>query len=72
MSDHADSVESNIYRTIAADLAAARRAPLPQPDCRCHICDDPITVEFLFCNKECTDDFQCEFDTVRRSGKSRV
>lgn len=72
MSDHADNADSNIYRTIAVGLAAARRAPLLQPNCRCHFCDEPITVDLLFCNKECRDDFQWEFDAMRRSGKSRL
>lgn len=72
MSDHADNADSNIYRTIAAGLAAARRAPLLQPDCRCHFCDEPIAAGLLFCNKECRDDFEWEFEAMRRSGTSRV
>jgi len=58
MSDHADNADSRIYRTIAAGLAAARRAPLLQPDCHCHFCDEVVEAEFLFCNSDCRDDFE--------------
>ncbi|MFJ3057352.1 hypothetical protein [Herbaspirillum sp. NPDC087042] len=58
MSDHADNADSRIYRTIDAGLAAARRAPALQPDCRCHFCDEPVAVELLFCDVDCRDDYQ--------------
>ncbi|WP_171940860.1 hypothetical protein [Herbaspirillum rubrisubalbicans] len=67
MSDHADNADSRIYRTIAAGLAAARRAPALQPDCRCHFCDEPVAVELLFCNLECRDDFERLQSASRRS-----
>lgn len=69
MSDHADNADSRIYRTIAAGLAAARRAPALQPDCRCHFCDEPVAVELLFCNVDCRDDYQREQGASRRSGR---
>ncbi|MBN9357399.1 MAG: hypothetical protein J0I15_13170 [Herbaspirillum huttiense] len=65
MSDQADNADSRIYRTIDAGLAAARRAPELQPDCRCHFCDEPLAVELLFCNQECRDDFERQI-RVRR------
>jgi hypothetical protein len=68
MSDHADNADSRIYRTIAAGLAAARRAPELQPDCRCHFCDEPLAVQLLFCNVDCRDDYQREQAARRRSG----
>ncbi|MDT0356459.1 hypothetical protein RJO15_11805 [Herbaspirillum huttiense F1] len=58
MSDHADNADHKIYRTIAAGLAAARRAPAMLPDCRCHFCDETVDAEFLFCNSDCRDDFE--------------
>lgn len=58
MSDHADNADNKIYRTIAAGLAAARRAPALQPDCRCHFCDEIVARELLFCNHDCRDDFE--------------
>jgi hypothetical protein len=69
MSDHADNADSRIYRTIAAGLAAARRAPALQPDCRCHFCDEPLAVQLLFCNVDCRDDYQREQAARRRSGR---
>lgn len=68
MSDHADNADGRIYRTIAAGLAAARRAPALQPDCRCHFCDEPVAVELLFCNVDCRDDYQRERAARQRSG----
>lgn len=62
MSDYADN---KIYRTIAAGLAAARRAPSLQPDFSCHFCDESVAVNLLFCNIECRDDFDC-FNTARK------
>lgn len=58
MSDHADNADSRIYRTIAAGLAAARRAPVLQPDCRCHFCEEKVATELFFCNHDCRDDFE--------------
>jgi len=69
MSDHADNADSRIYRTIAAGLAAARRAPALQPDCRCHFCDEPVAVELLFCNMDCRDDYQREATALQRAGR---
>lgn len=69
MSDHADNADSRIYRTIAAGLAAARRAPALQPDCRCHFCDEPVAVELLFCDMDCRDDYQREATALQRAGR---
>jgi len=65
MSDHADNADNKIYRTIAAGLAAARRAPSLQPDCRCHFCDESVAVNLLFCNIDCRDDFD-RFNSARK------
>ncbi|MBV8634889.1 MAG: hypothetical protein JO002_10400 [Burkholderiaceae bacterium] len=69
MSDHADNADSRIYRTINAGLAAARRAPSLQPDCRCHFCDEPVAVELLFCDMDCRDDYQREASALQRAGR---
>jgi len=68
MSDHADNADSGIYRAIAAGLAAARRAPAPQHDCRCHFCDEAVAVELPFCDVDCRDDYQRERAARRRDG----
>ena len=68
MSDHADNADSRIYRTIAASLAAARRAPVLQPDYRCHFCDEPLAVELLFCDVECRDDYDRRLSARQRMG----
>lgn len=70
MSDHADNADSRIYRTIAAGVAAARRAPSLQPDCRCHFCDEVVVVDLLFCNVDCRDDYQRELSARQRFGES--
>ncbi len=57
MSDYADNADSRIYRTIAADLAAARCARPLLADFHCHFCDEPIGIELLFCDSDCRDDF---------------
>lgn len=69
MSDHADNADSRIYRAIAAGLAAARRAPALQPDCRCYFCDEPVAVDLLFCDMDCRDDYQRQQAAWKRSGK---
>ncbi|RAM61404.1 hypothetical protein RB24_25575 [Herbaspirillum rubrisubalbicans] len=68
MSDHADNADSRIYRTIAAGLAAARRAPTLQPDCHCHFCDEIVAIGQLFCNHDCRDDFEREIAARKISG----
>ncbi|WP_433692093.1 hypothetical protein [Herbaspirillum seropedicae] len=69
MSDHADNADKKIYGAIAAGLAAARRAPTLEPDCRCHFCDEPIAGELLFCDVDCRDDYQ-KMDSARlRAGR---
>jgi len=68
MSDHADNADNKIYRTIAAGLAAARRAPAMLPDCRCHFCDETVDAEFLFCNSDCRDVFERLMNAQKRSG----
>lgn len=68
MSDHADNADKKIYGAIAAGLAAARRAPMLQPDCRCHFCDDSIAATLLFCNSECRDDFELQARARRIAG----
>ncbi|MBP1314376.1 hypothetical protein [Herbaspirillum sp. 1130] len=70
MSDHADNADSRIYRTIAAGLAVARRAPALQPDCRCHFCDEVVSPNLLFCNIDCRDDYQREKTALQRAGLS--
>lgn len=72
MSDHADNADSRIYRAIAAGLAAARRAPALQPDCRCHFCDEPVAVELLFCDIHCRDDYQKMDSARRRAGRRQL
>lgn len=69
MSDHADNADSRIYRAIAAGLAAARRAPELQADCRCHFCDEPVAGELLFCDVDCRDDYQKMESAHRRAGR---
>lgn len=69
MSDHADNADRRIYRTIAAGLAAARRAHELQSDCRCHFCDEPVEVELKFCNVDCRDDYQREQGALQRAGR---
>ena len=69
MSDHADNADSRIYRTIAAGLAAARRAPALQPDCRCHFCDEVVAPDLRFCDGDCRDDYQREIAALRRAGQ---
>ncbi|WP_288392485.1 hypothetical protein [uncultured Herbaspirillum sp.] len=69
MSDYADHADNKIFRTIAAGLAAARRAPELQADCRCHFCDEVVTVNLLFCNIECRDDFERAKASRERAGK---
>ena len=68
MSDHADNADKKIYSAIAAGLAAARRAPALQPDCRCQFCDEPVAGELLFCDVDCRDDYEKQQASVRRSG----
>jgi len=70
MSDHADNADNKIYRTIAAGLAAARRAPAMLPDCRCHFCDEVVAVDLLFCDINCRDDYQREMSARCRGGKN--
>ena len=69
MSDHADNADSRIYRTIDAGLAAARRVPELQPDCRCHFCDEVVAAERLFCDVDCRDDYQREQAALKRAGR---
>lgn len=69
MSDHADNADHNIYRTIAVGLAAARRVPVLQADCRCHFCDEPVAVELLFCSPDCRDDFERVAMARQREGR---
>jgi hypothetical protein len=69
MSDYADHADNKIFRTIAAGLAAARRVPSLQPDCRCHFCDEVVSANLLFCNIYCRDDYQREAAARERNGK---
>lgn len=69
MSDHADNADRKIFRTIDAGLAAARRAPELQPDCRCHFCDEVVAVNLLFCDVDCRDDFERQDAAQRRAGR---
>ncbi|WP_288410544.1 hypothetical protein [uncultured Herbaspirillum sp.] len=69
MSDYADHADNKIYRTIAVGLATARRAPVLQPDCRCHFCDEPVAVELLFCDIHCRDDYQRQQAAWQRFGR---
>ncbi|ADJ62428.1 hypothetical protein RC55_17540 [Herbaspirillum seropedicae] len=68
MSDHADNADKRIYGAIAAGLAAARRAPMLQPDCRCHFCEEAVAPGILFCNSDCRDDFQRLMNSRVRAG----
>ncbi|MBW9336599.1 hypothetical protein FEE59_24065 [Herbaspirillum sp. RU 5E] len=72
MSDHADNADSRIYRTIATGLEAARRAPELQADCRCDFCDEVVTVNLLFCNVDCRDDYQKMDSARRRAGRYQL
>lgn len=69
MSDHADNADNKIYRTIAAGLAAARKAPELQADCHCHFCDEVVAVSLLFCNVDCRDDFDLIEAARKRMGR---
>lgn len=69
MSDYADNADSRIYRTIAAGLSAARRAPALQPDCRCHFCDELVVADLVFCSIDCRDDYQQEQSALKRAGR---
>jgi len=70
MSDQADDADSRIYRTIAAGLAAVRRAPALRADCRCHFCEEEIESVSLFCNSDCRDDYERIKQATRRNGNS--
>lgn len=69
MSDHADNADSKIYKTIAAGLAAVRRAPELQPDCHCHFCDEAVPAERVFCDTDCRDDYEREQAALHRAGR---
>ncbi|MBW9335069.1 hypothetical protein FEE59_16265 [Herbaspirillum sp. RU 5E] len=69
MSDHADRADSKIYQSIAAGLSAARLAPSLQANSHCHFCDEPVGIEFLFCNSDCRDDFDLHTAAARRAGR---
>lgn len=68
MSDHADNADSGIYRAIAAGLAAARRAPALQHDCRYHFCDEEVAVDLRFCDTDCRDDYERRLSARQRTG----
>ncbi len=72
MSDYADNADSRIYRTIEAGLAAARRVPALQPDCRCHFCDEVVPVDLLFCGVDCRDDYERDRSALRRAGAGAI
>ena len=69
MSDYADNADKRIYGAIEAGLAAVRRVPLLQPDCRCHFCDEVVAANFLFCNLDCRDDYQLELAALLLNGR---
>lgn len=69
MSDYADNADNTIYSTIAASLAAARRAPSLIPDRRCHFCAEIVATDLFFCNHDCRDDFERQERAWKIQGK---
>ncbi|WP_343725514.1 hypothetical protein [Herbaspirillum huttiense] len=70
MSDHADNADHKIYQAIEVGLAAARRAPVLQPDCRCHFCEEKVMAGQVFCDIDCRDDYQRHQMLNNRTGRA--
>jgi len=69
MSDVADRAEWRIAKDIEAAMAHARKTPKLEADGRCYYCDEDVAHEKLFCNTDCSDDYQREQEARRRAGR---
>lgn len=64
--DRASQEEENI---LIANIAAAKRKTLHlEPTGKCHFCDEIVEGKKLFCNQDCSSDYDREQTQLRRSG----
>ena len=67
--DRASQEEENI---LQANIAAAKRKTVHlEPDGKCKFCDDLVEGKKLFCNQDCSSDYDKEQNQLRRSGLYR-
>jgi len=67
--DDADRADERIDLIIAEGRYQASRAPAQKARGRCHFCDEPTAMPLLFCNADCSQDFEAEEDALKRCGR---
>ena len=64
--DRASQEEENILK---ANIAAAKRKTFHlEPDGTCQFCSEKVEGAKLFCNQDCSTDYEREQSQLRRSG----
>ena len=58
MVDDADRAQDEIEITLAQARSAAQARQMLIPTGHCHNCDEPLRMGQLFCDQECTLDFE--------------
>ena len=56
--DDADRAQDEIEITLAQARSAAQARQMLLPTEHCHNCDEPLRTGQLFCDQECTLDFE--------------
>lgn len=67
--DDIDKAQANIERDAPYILAASKKPVGPQPNGRCHFCDELVGDEARFCDVECARGWEREATAQRRAGK---
>lgn len=69
MADEADKSDIRISDAIDQAIMQARAAPALRHRGKCHFCDECVTGKMLFCDADCSQDFQAEEDALKRAGR---
>lgn len=68
MSDDADRAQWRIEKDLQLAMEHARSAPGMRGHGCCHFCEEPVTDDALFCDRDCRDDFEREEAARLRAG----
>ena len=68
MADVVDITSERDEITIQHAIRAARQAGGPQPNGRCHFCDEIVDDHSRWCDADCHDDWEREQGAKKRNG----
>lgn len=69
MSDDVDRTGDRTENDVSRTIDLIRRVKALEPKGRCYYCDQDIGAVRLFCNQECSADFEAEQRQRARAGR---